>query len=240
MSTNTSDTKDIAVSHVQDAAAGAQDRVGEVAAHAQDAAQQVAGTAAQQAGQVKDETIRQVRNLTGEATSQLSSQAKEQTQRLTGLLRELGDELTGMAQGGQPGSTATELVHQGADRVHGLAGYLDGKEPSQILEDARVFARRRPGAFLAGAAVLGLLAGRVGRGVKDATSDTNSANGTLAPGHAATIATDPYPAAGVSEFPVGGFSSSNETFTTQDPITGAWVNDPEGTLEARFEVGEQP
>ena len=238
MTTDTSDKADIAASHAQDAAASAQDRAGEVAAHAQDAAHQVAGTAAQQAGQVKDETVRQVRNLTGEATSQLSSQAKDQTQRLVSTLRELGDELTGMAQGGQPGGTATELVHQGADRVHGLAGYLDGKEPSEILEDARGFARRRPGAFLAGAAVLGLLAGRIGRGVKDAGSDSSdAADGAEVPGAAA--AADPYPVAGVSEFPVEGFSSSTETFTAQDPITGAWVHDPDGTLEDHFEDGAQ-
>ena len=170
MTSDTSDTADIAASHARDAASTAQEKAGEVTAHAQDAAHQVAGTAAEQAQNVKDETVRQARNLAGEAGGQLSAQAKDQTQRLVGTLRELGDELKGMAEGGQPRGTATELVHQGAERVHGLAGYLDGKEPAEILDDARAFARRRPGAFLAGAAVLGLLAGRVGRGVKDAGS----------------------------------------------------------------------
>ena len=164
-----SDTKDVAKDHAQQAAHTVQARTGEVAGHAADATKDVAATAADQVGNVKDETVRQARNLVSEASSQVSSQAGEQTQRLTGLLRELGDELKQMAAAGN-GGPAAEAAHQVSDRAHQAASYLDGREPADLLDDVRSYARRRPGAFLAGAAVLGLLAGRVGRGVKDAPS----------------------------------------------------------------------
>lgn len=157
--------------HAQQAADAAQTRAGAVADQASAAAQDVMGTASQQAQQVKEETVRQARNLAGEASGQLSSQAREQTQRLTTNLRDLGDELRSMAEGGQEGHTATELVHQASERAHRLAGYLDGREPEEILEDLRSYARRRPGAFLVGAAVAGMVAGRAGRALKDAKSD---------------------------------------------------------------------
>jgi len=163
---------DIARSHTQEAAQDAKGRAAEVTGHASDAAHDVAGTAVEQAQQVKQETVRQARNLVSEATGQLSSQAGSQTQKLTGNLRELGDELRQMADSGS-GGTASELVHQASERVHQVAGFLDGREPTEILDDVRRFARQRPGAFLAGAAALGLIAGRLGRGVKDASGSSN-------------------------------------------------------------------
>ncbi len=212
-SENANQATDVARDHAHDAVAGAKDRAGEVAGHAGDAVAQVAGTASEQAQNVKAETVRQVRNLTGEATGVLSSQTKVQTQRLTAALHSLGEELKGMAEGGQSGGTATELAHQGSERVHSLASYLDGKEPAQILDDARAFARRSPAVFLAGSALLGLVAGRVGRGVKDA-------------GEPAPAAPSPYPSPGAGDTDSArGFTSSTTRFTGEDPLTGALVPD---------------
>lgn len=47
---------------------------------------------------------------------------------------------------------------------------LDEREPSELLDELRRFARRRPGAFLLGAFAAGAVAGRVARGAKDADS----------------------------------------------------------------------
>jgi len=165
---------DIARGHAQDAAQDAKARAAEVGSHANAAAQDVASTAVDQAQNVQHETVRQARNFMSEATDQLSVQAGTQTQRMSGNLRELGNELRQMATAGTTGGTASELAHQAADRAHQVAGYLEGREPGEILEDLRSYARRRPGAFLAGAAVLGLIVGRVGRGVKDAPSTSTS------------------------------------------------------------------
>ena len=178
---------DIARSHGQQAAEDAKGRAAEVTHHAQDVAHDVAGTAAEQAHHVKDETVRQARNLVSEASNQLTSQAGSQTQKLTDNLRDLGNELRQMAESGN-GGTASELVHQASDRMHQAAGFLDGREPSEILADVRSFAQRRPGAFLAGAAVLGLVVGRMGRGVKDASSDDSSSSSGHRSGYATSQA----------------------------------------------------
>ena len=71
------------------------------------------------------------------------------------------------AKGGQSG-VATEVAQQAAERIHGAASWLEQREPADLLQAVRDFARRRPGVFLARAAVAGLAAGRLTRGMTDA------------------------------------------------------------------------
>jgi hypothetical protein len=109
--------------------------------------------------------------LTGEATDQASGQ----TQRAVQGLRSLGSELSGMAesQQGQSGMAA-DLARQGASRLDAAAGWLEGREPGEILDEVRSFARRRPGTFIAGAAILGLIGGRMTRGLTADSSASGS------------------------------------------------------------------
>jgi hypothetical protein len=157
----------------QDGAGGvanvAKDQAGQVGQTAADAGGQVAQTTKEQAGAVVGEVKQQARDLVGEARTQVNSQAGAQKGRAVQGLRSLADELDQMAmQGGQSG-VATEVARQAASRAHGLADHLDRHEPSDLLDQARSYARRRPVAFLAGAAVLGVLAGRLTRNL--ASSD---------------------------------------------------------------------
>jgi hypothetical protein len=55
---------------------------------------------------------------------------------------------------------------------------LQNREPAELLEEVRSFARRKPGLFLLGAAAAGVLAGRLTSGVKAAHSDNGSSNDT--------------------------------------------------------------
>jgi hypothetical protein len=70
-------------------------------------------------------------------------------------------------KGGQSG-VATDVAQQAAERIHGVASWLEQREPADVLQAVRDFARRRPGVFLAGAVAAGLAAGRLTRGVTDA------------------------------------------------------------------------
>jgi hypothetical protein len=229
---------DIARSHGQQAAEDAKGRAAEVTHHAQDAAHDVAGTAAEQAQNVKDETVRQARNLVSEASSQLSSQAGSQTQKLTDSLRDLGDELRQMAESGS-GGTASELVHQASDRVHQAAGFLEGREPSEILSDVRGFAQRRPGAFLAGAAVLGLIAGRVGRGVKDASGDlSSSTSGHRTSGYSTSRARVQTPAPLTA--PPGESTAAMGDYGTGAYGTGDGFESAEGDATSRIDLTSEP
>lgn len=143
----------------------ARDEAADVGQHAREAGSQVAQTAADQARQVVAETGRQARDLLGEAQGQARDQASTQQQKAAQQLRTVADELHEMvANGGQSG-LATEVARQAADRAGRAASWLEQREPGDLLESVRDFARRRPGAFLAGAAVAGLAAGRLTRGL---------------------------------------------------------------------------
>ncbi|MET0416501.1 MAG: hypothetical protein ABW022_10830, partial [Actinoplanes sp.] len=146
--------------------------VGSEAAHAGGA---VAQTAKEQGAEVGREAARQARNLYGEARTQLASQTGEQQRRAAGGLRSIADEMRSMAeQGGQAGPVS-ELARQAADRVHGVAGWLEEREPGDLINEVRDYARRNPGTFLVGAAVLGVLAGRLTRSL---SAGDDSANGS--------------------------------------------------------------
>jgi hypothetical protein len=62
---------------------------------------------------------------------------------------------------------ATNFAHEAAGRLHGAASWLEHRQPADLLDEVRNFARRRPGTFLLGAAVAGIAAGRLTRGLAD-------------------------------------------------------------------------
>ena len=132
---------------------------------ARDAGSQVAQTATDQARQVVAETGRQARDLVGEAQGQARDQASVQQQKAAQQLHSVADELHEMAAKGGQSGLATEVARQAADRLKGAASWLDQREPGDLLQGVRDFARRRPGTFLVGAAVAGLAAGRLTRGL---------------------------------------------------------------------------
>jgi hypothetical protein len=142
-----------------------------VAERAKEAAGGVASTSTDQAKEVVGEARRQARDLTGEARQQLRTQASEQRQKAAGSLHSLGDELSQMAEGSQQSGVGSELARQASRRVHDVASYLDTHEPTDVLDEVRAFARRRPGLFLAAAAAAGIVLGRLTRGAVSARRD---------------------------------------------------------------------
>ncbi len=103
-----------------------------------------------------------------QVTSQLSDQATTGRDRLSETLRTLGEDLQQMAEGQGPAQgMATDLAREVSDRVRALGSHLEDRDPSQLLEDARSFARRRPGTFLLGALAAGVVAGRLFRATAD-------------------------------------------------------------------------
>jgi hypothetical protein len=146
----------------------ARDQAAAVGQTASEAGSRVTQTAADQATEVAAEAARQARDLVGEAGGHVRDQASVQQQRAASQLRSVADELHEMvAKGGQSGM-ATEVAHQAAERLHGAASWLEQREPADVLQAVRDFARRRPGMFLAGAVAAGLAAGRLTRGMTDA------------------------------------------------------------------------
>ena len=150
------------------ATAVARDQAATVGRSAGEAGGHVAQIAADQAREVVSETARQARDLLGEASGHARDQASVQQQKAASQLRSVADELREMTvKGGQSG-VVTEVTQQTAERIHGMASWLEQREPADVLQAVRDFARRRPGVFLAGAVAAGLAAGRLTRGMTDA------------------------------------------------------------------------
>jgi hypothetical protein len=68
-----------------------------------------------------------------------------------------------MAQTSDGNGLAPELVRQATERTRTATSWLEQHEPGDLFTEERAFARRRPGVFLAGAAIAGILAGRLTR-----------------------------------------------------------------------------
>ena len=146
----------------------------ETADTAKDEAKHLAETAKSELGNVASTATDQLRRLVDQSRSEMTEQARSQQQRLTSNLRTLTDELDSMAGQGDQQGVAHDLVRQVSQQARALGDWLDGREPGDVLDEVKRFARRKPGTFLAVAAGLGLLTGRMTRGLKAASDDEES------------------------------------------------------------------
>ena len=157
----------------------ATDRAATVGHQTSQAASDVASTAGQEATQVAREAKDQVRQLVDRTRSDLAEQAATQQTRVAGGLRELSEQLSSMAGAADQDGMARGLVEDVARRADSTARWLDQRDPGSLLEEARGFARQRPGTFLALAAGIGLVAGRLSRGLVDEARDSGGVNGSM-------------------------------------------------------------
>lgn len=159
-----------------------------------DAGSHVAGVAADEASNVKHEVGTQARNLVGQVRTQLKDQVSTQQERAAGGIRSVSDQLRSMADSSETQGAASNLVSQAASRAGDVAGWLEGRDPSDVLDDVKRFARRRPGIFIAIAAGTGIVVGRLAKSLASgndaADRDTSyPAGGTDYIGGEPTIAT---------------------------------------------------
>lgn len=147
------------------------DEAADVARSAARSGADVLSTVAGQAKQVTGETTRQARNLMEEGRGRLADQARQGQRKAADGLHALADQLEEMSHKADGDGVASDVVRQAAERTRGAASWLERHEPGDLLTEVRAFARRRPGVFLAGAAVAGVLAGRLTRGAVSAKDD---------------------------------------------------------------------
>jgi hypothetical protein len=145
------------------------------------AGKHVAGVAREQASGVVIEAGRQGMDLLQQAQAQMEEQAARGQQRIAEQLLSLGGELRSMADNSSQGGMAAGLAQQAAARLCDAGQWLDDRQPAQVVHEVQSFARRRPTAFLLLAAGAGLMAGRLTRGLKDATADNSTAKAASAP-----------------------------------------------------------
>jgi hypothetical protein len=182
-------------------AADAKGQAKQAAGTAADESKRMAGVAQDEVKNVAAEAQSQLRSLLDDATSQVDEQSKAQKSRLAETVRTFGDDLESMRGEGQNGGIAAQVVQQVADQARGLAAHLDERDPSELLDDVRHFARRRPGTFLLGALAAGIVVGRVTRGAKAAQGQPDS--GGVQPSQPRTVGTTPAAPANVATPVVG-------------------------------------
>ena len=150
----------------------AKEQASAVAGHAQEQAGAVVGSVKEQAGEVVAEARTQAMDLLGELRRQVDEQSETQRGRIAAFLRSTGDELEQMGRSSEASGMATNLVRQAGQRATSWGSSLESSSTTDLLEQVRSFARRKPGTFLLGALAAGLLAGRATRGVSAASSHT--------------------------------------------------------------------
>lgn len=146
---------------------------------ATDAAEGVAGTAKDEAAAVARETKAQAADLFHQTQQELSAQAATQQERMAASLGAIGDELGSMARHSEGSSIAADLVQRASDKASSAAAWLNARGPSDVLEDVKTFARRRPMAFIGAALAAGVVAGRLTRALASG-SDGDSSPATMA------------------------------------------------------------
>jgi hypothetical protein len=155
----------------------------------------------------------------------MTEQAGSQKSRAVQGLQALGDELEQMAQNSGQSGLATETARQVSSRTRDLAQYLDRQEPADLLEEVRSYARRRPVVFLAGAALAGVVAGRLTRGLASAGGDSGSR-----PELAGAAAV---PAADLTAAPYSGQAGEAYPPTSEPGVGYDPVLDPDQPLDRR-------
>ena len=161
----------------------AQAQAANVAGTAKSEAADVAATAKEQVANVTSDVRQQTKQLADEARGQLTDHASSQRDRAVESLRSLADDLSSMADKADGSGLGVQLAREGGDATHKIADFLEQRDPTQIVDEVRDLARRRPGAFLVGAALAGVVAGRLARGAKSAhSSDDGSSSGSRSSG----------------------------------------------------------
>jgi len=159
------------------------DRAQQAASTATDEGKHMAGVAAEEVKSVAAEAKDQVRGLAaqtmGDVQGQVEDQTRQQKERLAGTLATFGSDLGSMAE--NVSGLAADAAHELADRARALSEHLEGREPRELLDDVRRFARHRPGTFLLGALAAGIVAGRLARSTKDAATVADAGLGTPSP-----------------------------------------------------------
>ena len=138
-----------------------------------DAGKGVAATAKDQASTVASEAGNQAKNLVGQVLGEVRGQASTQQQRLATSIHSIAQELGSFGAQSEGGPVAG-LAQQASRKTGEIAHWLENREPADLLDELRTFARRRPGMFLGLSALAGVVIGRVGRGAVAANTSLDS------------------------------------------------------------------
>ncbi|RKS08368.1 hypothetical protein DFP74_4065 [Nocardiopsis sp. Huas11] len=155
---------------------------------ARSAASGVASSAKDQVRSLAEET----RAETGHVVDDVQDRVRKEMGNLTGMasdhLRQWSQDLESMAEHGRSESPVGGVVRQVAESGTETADFLEDRGVEGLLAETRDLARRRPVAFLVGAAVAGFTLGRLLKASSSASQDDGGSARTEAGEHAQTSA----------------------------------------------------
>lgn len=214
------------------------DEATEVASTLRGGATRVAGaekdmvkdTASEALGQAKETAAQarsQAKDLFAQGRSEVTQGANDQLRRLSGGASALSGELSSMADGSSEQGLAAELARQASSYLQTASSWLEEREVGDVMQDVTAYARRRPGTFLAIAAGLGLVAGRVARSLKDESSQPTPPSGSEEGEGTSTSALSGYQAADPSPDGTAPTTAGYPVVSEAIPLTAA--STPAGT-----------
>lgn len=156
--------------HTADVAKGEAQATGQ---QVREEAKHVVDVGKEEAKNVAAETGQQAKELWHQTRSELLSQSAQQQTRVAEGLRSLSQELSSMARSSDQQGVASDLASQASQRMSDAAGWLENRDPGSLVSELKQFARQRPGTFLAAAAAIGVVGGRLSRGLVADHQDTN-------------------------------------------------------------------
>lgn len=226
-----------------DVAGSAAGKAGDLAGSAAEKAGELKDVAVERGGDVaavaKDELARlahdartEVQSLWSNASEQLRGQAATGQQQISELLHSLAGELGEMASKSENKGPLTALARQAAAKGGEWSHWLANSEPTDVLTEVRRFARRRPFVFLAGAALTGVVVGRLGRGLMAAGDKDESG-----PARLVGTSTGSVPVStGVTTNPVVGYGEV-PSFGTGEAPDRIGTYEAQSTAENPYGVG---
>ncbi|PPK66125.1 hypothetical protein V5P93_003838 [Actinokineospora auranticolor] len=110
-------------------------------------------TAADGLKEVTGQARAQVSDLLDHGLARLNEQARGTQRKVARGLHTTAGHLEDMSENSQKSGVADDVVREIAHRARKVASWLEDREPGDLVEEVREFARRKPGAFLAGAAL---------------------------------------------------------------------------------------
>jgi hypothetical protein len=160
-----------------------------------DSTTRVASTAKDETRRVAVEAKQQAQNLFQQVRGQLTEQSTAQQHRAAEGLRTMAEQLDSMARGSEQSGVLKDLTQQAAERAQAAAGWLEAREPGDIIDEVRRYARSKPGVFLAAAGTLGFVGGRLTRGISgDSAGGKSPKQGQmLSTAETTTMTPDPAP-----------------------------------------------
>lgn len=133
--------------------------------NAKEVVKQVQEKAGQMGEQIKDQTS----HFAGQAQTKVKNAIEEQKGKGIGELSGIAEAVrqTGQTLRDQEKDGIAHYAERTAEQIERVVQYLDSRDVTELLNEAEMFARRHPEAFLGGAFMLGLVAGRFLKSSRD-------------------------------------------------------------------------